>query len=124
MAEDEDEEPKDDDDKSEAEAASEEETEEEAQRRREEKGKGVADPDNVEYRLRARRSDGGTRDLVITAGTKDTVRQLTRKFTKSSDLAPPKRIQLYYLGRPLKEEQTLEDQGWTEGHILSAFVYD
>ena len=110
-------------DKSEAEAVSEEENEEELRRRREEKGKGVADPNNVEFQLRARRSDAGTRDLVITAGTKDTVRQLARKFNESSGLTPPKHVQLYYMGRLLKDEKSLEDQGWKEGHIISAFVH-
>jgi hypothetical protein len=110
-------------DKSEADVVSEEEDEEEIQRRREEKGKGVADPTNVEFQLRARRSDAGTRDLVITAGTKDTVRQLARKFNESGGLTPPKRVQLYYMGRLLKEEQSLLDQGWKEGHVISAFVH-
>lgn len=110
-------------DKIEAEAVSEEENEEELRRRREEKGKGVADPDNEEFQLRARRSDAGTRDLVITAGTKDTVRQLQRKFNESGGLTPPKRVQLYYMGRLLKEEESLLNQGWKEGHVLSAFVH-
>jgi hypothetical protein len=102
---------------------SEEEDEEERERRREEKGKGVADPDNEEIRLKARRSDGETRDLVITAGKKDTVRQLQRKFNQSGGLTPPKHVQLWYLGRLLNEEQSLLEQGWKEGHMLQAFVH-
>lgn len=101
-----------------------EEDEEELQRRREEKGKGVADPNNEEIRLKARRSDGGTRDLIITAGKKDTVRQLMRKFNQSGGLAPPKRIQLYYLGHLLDEEKSLVEQGWKEGNMIQAFVSD
>ena len=101
----------------------EEEDEEEVRRRREEKGKGVADPENTEIQLRARRSDAANRDLTITAGRKDTVRQLVRKFSESGGLTPPKRVQLYYLGRLLKEDQSLLDQGWKEGHMIQAFVH-
>lgn len=85
-----------------SEAVSDEEDVEEVQRRREEKGKGIADPENEEIQLKARRSDAGTHDLIITAGKKDTVRQLTRKFSQSGGLQPPKRIQLYYMGRICK----------------------
>lgn len=28
-----------------------------------------------------------------------------------------------YLGRALKEDQTLEEQGWKAGHVLSVFVF-
>jgi hypothetical protein len=107
-----------------SEAASEEEDEEELRRRREEKGKGIADPENEEVQIKARRSDGGTQDLVIIAGKKDTVRQLQRKFDEAAGLTPPMRIQLYYLGFLLREDQTLLDQRWKEGLMLQAFVTD
>ena len=81
----------------------------------------MADPDNIEIRLRARRSDTN-QDLIITAGTKDTVRQIQRRFNESGGLTPPKRVHLYYRGRALNEEQSLLDQDWMEGDVLSAFV--
>ena len=60
-------------DKSE-EGVSEEDHEEAILQRREEKGKA---PEVEQIQLRARRSDGGSRDLAITAGRQDSVKQVS-----------------------------------------------
>lgn len=99
---------------------SDEEDEEELQRRREEKGKGIADE---QFELTAKRSDTEGR-MTITAGKKETVRQVLRRFHQLSGLPSTKRIQLMYFGRELDSDKTLTEQDWQEGHVLSAFISD
>jgi len=105
-----------------SEGVSEEEEDEAAiLQRREEKGKGV---EVEQMQLKARRNDGVSHDLVISAGRQDTVKQILRKFSQSAGISPPKHLQLYYMGKRLDPELTLLDQGWVDGYMLSAFISD
>ena len=66
-----------------SEGVSEEEDEEVILQRREEKGKGI---EVEQMRLRARRNDGASHDLVISAGRQDTVKQVRFFGLKLSEL--------------------------------------
>ncbi|KAL8790606.1 MAG: hypothetical protein Q9195_006286 [Heterodermia aff. obscurata] len=77
--------------------------EEELERRREEKGKGVFKNGEL-IKVKARLSDRGGPDLVISIPGKG-------------------RVKIAYLGRLFKEGETLLAQGWREGHVVNALVF-
>jgi hypothetical protein len=66
--------------------ASEEMEDDEVLRKREEKGKRVVHPDD-EITIRARRSDGASKDVIISAGKKDTVRQVALRLREESGVS-------------------------------------
>ena len=39
-------------------------------------------------------------------------------------LPPSKRIRLAYMGRILKENGSLQAQGWQKGHVVNALVFN
>ena len=73
----------DDDDKG---AGCEEPDEEELLKRREEKGKGVLSADDLTT-VKARLSDGGGPDLVVSIGKNDSVRSLARRLLEESGVS-------------------------------------
>ncbi|KJZ73267.1 hypothetical protein HIM_07271 [Hirsutella minnesotensis 3608] len=91
------------------------------QRRREEKGKAVVDL-REQVVLRARLSEPG-HDIEISIGKSESVRSITRRITLESTLSPDKKIRLAYMGKMLRDNASLEAQGWQPGHILNAFVF-
>ncbi|PHH92066.1 hypothetical protein CDD83_9092 [Cordyceps sp. RAO-2017] len=92
-----------------------------SQRRREEKGKAVLDlRDQVV--LRARLSETG-RDIELAVAKSDTVRSVARHIALESSLPSSKKIKLAYMGKMLKENSSLESQGWQSGHVVNAFVF-
>ncbi|KAK8045553.1 hypothetical protein PG993_005577 [Apiospora rasikravindrae] len=95
--------------------------EEEALRRREEKGKAVADVRDL-IKIRARLSEN-SRDIVLAIGTNESVRSVIRKIKEEANLPPNKGVRLSYMGRILKETNSLLDQGFQKGHVVNAFVY-
>ncbi|RFU74313.1 hypothetical protein TARUN_7940 [Trichoderma arundinaceum] len=95
---------------------------EEAERRREEKGKGVLDEREM-ITLRARLSETG-RDIKVTVTKYDSVRSVIKKITESSSLPSDKKIRLAYMGKMLKENSSLEAQGWHVGHVINALVFN
>ncbi|RQM05744.1 hypothetical protein DH86_00004116, partial [Scytalidium sp. 3C] len=96
--------------------------EEELMKRREEKGKGVINPEDL-VKVKARLSEGNGTDIIVSVGRNDTVRLLCRKIFEESGLAAPKRIKIAYLGKILKENQSLVAQGWSEDHVVNALVF-
>ena len=74
------------------EGVSDDEDEDAVLQRREEKGKA---PEVEQIQLRARRSDGGSRDLVISAGRQDTVKQVSRSLTEISSFFTLSRAEEY-----------------------------
>jgi hypothetical protein len=42
----------------------------------------------------------------------------------SLQLSPSKRIRIVYMGKPLKENESLLSQGWKDDHIINALVFD
>ncbi|KAL7897487.1 hypothetical protein HDV63DRAFT_259823 [Trichoderma sp. SZMC 28014] len=95
---------------------------EEAERRREEKGKGVLDEREM-VTLRARLSETG-QDIIIPVTKTDSVRSVVKKITEISVAPTEKKIRLAYMGKILKENASLEAQGWQVGHVINALVFN
>ncbi|KUJ07948.1 uncharacterized protein LY89DRAFT_630357 [Mollisia scopiformis] len=114
--------PADDDDDKTGDEGSEIADEETIIRRREEKGKGVLnEADLVE--IRAKLSDRESQPLRIIISKQDSVRLVMQKLFDASDLQSPRYIKIAYMGKILKEGQTLQAQGWKEGHVVNALVF-
>ncbi|KAJ9486206.1 hypothetical protein VN97_g7126 [Penicillium thymicola] len=89
------------------------------ERRREEKGK-TNERDLI--RVRARLSDRGGPDILISIGKGQTVGFLARKVHHEAKLKNDSRIRIAYLGHLLNEREPLIDQGWKAGHVVNALV--
>ncbi|MCJ1394715.1 hypothetical protein MMC18_007595 [Xylographa bjoerkii] len=96
--------------------------EEELERRREEKGKGVLKSGDL-VKLRARLSDRGGPDVVIMLSKEQSVRVLIRKIQDEIGIPGKGKVRIAYLGKILKEGETLLAQGWREGHVVNALVF-
>lgn len=113
----------------------------EAERRRVEKGKAVIDIRD-QITLKARLSDT-SQDVVVFADKKDTVRRIARliaeeaqvrtdhididgrsRLTVCLKLPSNKKIRIAYMGKILQENSPLEAQGWKQGHVVNALVFD
>ncbi|KAL6863641.1 hypothetical protein J3F83DRAFT_716516 [Trichoderma novae-zelandiae] len=99
-----------------------EEDDEDSERRREEKGKGVLGELEM-VALCARLSETGV-DVKVSVAKKDNVRSVVRKIAESSSLPADKKIRLAYMGKMLKDSQSLESQGWHVGHVINALVFN
>ncbi|KAI9851649.1 MAG: hypothetical protein M1838_003118 [Thelocarpon superellum] len=85
------------------------EDETEAQRRREEKGKAVI-PATEMHAVTARLSDRGGPDVHVGLG-------------REQPITGRNKIRIAYMGRILKDGETLASQGWHEGHVVNALVF-
>ncbi|KAI5862640.1 hypothetical protein GGS23DRAFT_597433 [Durotheca rogersii] len=114
---------KDDEDMTDEEdTAGEELDEDEAIRRREEKGKAVADVRDM-VKVRARLSDN-LPDVIISVTPEESVRSVARKVIEESGLPSTKRVRIAYMGKILKENTSLQGQGWKNGHVVNALVFN
>ncbi|KAJ4385417.1 hypothetical protein N0V93_009845 [Gnomoniopsis smithogilvyi] len=95
--------------------------EEEARRRREEKGKNVVDR-RAQISVVIRLSDGA-KDLKLHVGKEEAVRSIVRTVREETGHPLTTRIRLVYFGKILRENNSLLEQGWTKGNVLSAFIY-
>lgn len=98
------------------------EDEDAAARRREEKGKAVLDMRDL-VPLRARLSEG-SQDVSLLIGRGETVRSVARRIAEESSLPGNKKIRLAYMGKIMKEGSALADQGWKQGHVVNALVFN
>ncbi|OJD13096.1 hypothetical protein ACJ73_09246 [Blastomyces percursus] len=89
------------------------------ERRREEKGK-VSERDLI--KISARLSDRGGPDLTVMIGKNQTVGTLARRIQTEAGIAGKHRVRIAYLGKILKEQESLLSQGWREGHVVNALV--
>ncbi|OAA65514.1 histone-lysine n-methyltransferase clr4 [Niveomyces insectorum RCEF 264] len=90
--------------------------------RREEKGKAAAvAADQVAVRARL---SATSRDVVIRVGREETVRSLAHRISEEAKLPHKTRIRIAYLGKILKDSASLNAQGWKEGHVVNALVFD
>ncbi|KAI1133984.1 hypothetical protein F5Y05DRAFT_400154 [Hypoxylon sp. FL0543] len=96
--------------------------EDEAMRRREEKGKGVADLRDM-VKVRARLSEN-LPDVIVSVAPEESVRSFARKIAEESGLPSTKRVRVAYMGKILKENSSLQGQGWKKGHVVNALVFD
>ncbi|KAK1755899.1 hypothetical protein QBC47DRAFT_402063 [Echria macrotheca] len=94
----------------------------EAERRREEKGKAVVDARDL-VTIRARLSDG-TKDINVSVGKGDTIRSIARRIEEEAGLSSTKKIRIAYMGKILKEGSPLVEQGWKQGHVVNALVFN
>ncbi|KAL2006129.1 hypothetical protein VTN00DRAFT_9783 [Thermoascus crustaceus] len=92
---------------------------EDLERRREEKGK-TSERDLI--RVKARLSDRGGPDITVSIGKRQSVGLLARKVQLEAGISGKQRVRIAYLGKILKENQTLLDQGWKSGHVVNALV--
>ncbi|KAJ5247215.1 hypothetical protein N7468_002198 [Penicillium chermesinum] len=88
------------------------------ERRREEKGK-TSERDLI--RVAARLSDRAA-DLSVLVNKSQSVGSLARKLQQEAKIASTQRVRIVYLGRMLKESDSLLEQGWQDGHVLNALV--
>ncbi|KAI1651636.1 uncharacterized protein F4817DRAFT_325077 [Daldinia loculata] len=96
--------------------------EDEALRRREEKGKGVANIKNM-VKVRARLSEN-LPDVVISVGVDESVRVFAKRVAEESGLPSTRRVRVAYMGKILKENSSLQSQGWKKGHVVNALVFN
>ena len=113
--------------------------EDEIERRREEKGKAVIKSEDM-LKVKARLSDRGGPDITVTVGKDQSVRVLIRRIQEEANVKtahcsvagasltriqiPGKgKIKIAYLGKIFKEGETLQAQGWREGHVINALVF-
>ncbi|KAL2125859.1 hypothetical protein VTI74DRAFT_2454 [Chaetomium olivicolor] len=94
----------------------------EAERRREEKGKAVVDIRD-QITIRARLSDG-SRDVSVVVDKSDSVRRIARLVAEEAKLSSSKKIRIAYMGRILQDGPSLLDQGWKQGHVVNALVFN
>lgn len=111
---------------------------EDIERRRDEKGK-TSERDLI--RVQARLSDRGGPDLVLSLGKGRSVGFLARKIQQEAGVSlrmtamlkfrcilillqipSHQRVRIAYLGRMLKEHESLLGQGWQQGHVINALI--
>ncbi|KAI0869482.1 hypothetical protein GGS24DRAFT_512048 [Hypoxylon argillaceum] len=96
--------------------------EDEALRRREEKGKAVVDIKKL-VKVRARLSDNYP-DVIIGIDADESVRSLSRKIAEESGLPSTRHVRVAYMGKILKENMSLQSQGWQKDHVVNALVFN
>ncbi|OBT41360.1 hypothetical protein VE00_08191 [Pseudogymnoascus sp. WSF 3629] len=90
----------------------------------EEDGKGkVVVTERETVKVTTRLSERGGIDVRVRIGRGDSVKTLARMVAEGSDLPPQKHVKIAYLGKILREDDTLIAQGWREGHMLNGLVF-
>ncbi|KAK4547424.1 hypothetical protein LTR36_001080 [Oleoguttula mirabilis] len=87
--------------------------------RRQDKGKGRAESPGEMLYVKIRFSDGSP-DVAISVDAKHPVAAALRQAEQQSG----KSIRLMYLGKSLREDKRLLEQGWQKGHVLNAMVHE
>ncbi|KAK4444929.1 hypothetical protein QBC34DRAFT_170631 [Podospora aff. communis PSN243] len=93
-----------------------------AERRREEKGKAVVDVRDL-ITVRARLSDG-SKDVNVLVGKQDSIRTIAMRIAEDAQLPSHKKIRIAYMGKILKEGSSLSEQGWKQGHVVNALMFN
>jgi hypothetical protein len=86
-----------------------------------EKGKGVVAV-TEQISIKARLSENG-KDYQLLVGKAETVRSVSKKIAEQAELPSTKKVRIAYMGKMLKENMSLEAQGWQSGHIINALVF-
>ncbi|KAI4089239.1 MAG: hypothetical protein LQ344_005534 [Seirophora lacunosa] len=87
-----------------------------------EKGKEVVSG-GKEVKVKARLSDRGGPDVVVMVGREERIAAVVRKIQREANLPGKGRIKIAYMGKLLKEGESLQAQGWKEGHVINALVF-
>lgn len=85
----------------------------------EEKGKGKM---GEIVKLKARLSDRGS-DVVVEVGMEERVSSVIARIAETAQIAATNRIRIAYLGKILRENDSLLAQGYGEGHVVNALVF-
>lgn len=93
------------------------------ERKREEKGKSVLKSGDI-IKVRARLSDRGGPDVVVPLGKEQAVRILVRRVQEEAQMTGNERVKIAYMGKILKDGETLQAQGWRDGHVVNALVFN
>ncbi|KAK4155000.1 hypothetical protein C8A00DRAFT_13929, partial [Chaetomidium leptoderma] len=93
-----------------------------AERRREEKGKAVVNIRD-QITIRARLSDG-SRDVNVAVDKGDSIRRIARLIAEEAKLHGDKKIRIAYMGKILQDGSPLMTQGWKQGHVVNALVFN
>ncbi|KAL9131231.1 MAG: hypothetical protein Q9217_000773 [Psora testacea] len=96
---------------------------EEIERRRKAKGKGPLGDEGDSIRVKARLSDRGGLDMVVHVGRDETVKRVVRRIQEEANITGNGKIKIAYMGKILKENESLQAQGWLEGHVVNALVF-
>ncbi|QDS74425.1 hypothetical protein FKW77_006047 [Venturia effusa] len=93
------------------------------------KGKGraveVEKELELESDLKVRvRMSNTAKDLVVRIRANARVHALLRRVRQVGEITPDTKIKIGYLGRILHEHESLEAQGWHEGHTLNVYVFE
>lgn len=94
-------------------------------RRREEKGKAVANAAAAANLVNVRaRLSATSRDVIVHLAREEPVRSLAHRISEQAKLPHGTRIRIAYLGKILKDNTSLQAQGWKEGHVVNALVFE
>lgn len=84
------------------------------------KGKNVVEESAM--KIRCRLSDRGGPDIIVLLGPTQPVSVLVRRLRTEATIPSSSRVRIAYFGRILDESQTLDDQGWQQGHVVQGLV--
>lgn len=73
-------------------------------------------------KVRCRLSDRGGPDVLITMGKAQHVATLVQRVRADGKVSPALKVRLVYFGKILSEKDTLDAQGWKEGHVINAMI--
>ena len=85
-----------------------------------EKGKGKAEDVGELVSVKVRLSDRST-DVTLPIGMRQTAAAIRSGVQEKIGM---RKMRLLYLGRVWSETKTLEELGYKEGHVVSAFIFD
>ena len=110
----------------------------EAGKRRDEKGKGKSVKKGEGVKVKARLSDRA-QDVVVWVGKDESVRSVVNRIREEAmvisghldgsyaamltKMQIDVRMRIAYMGRVLRENESLAAQGWKEGHVVNALVF-
>lgn len=84
------------------------------------KGKDVVEENAL--KIRCRLSDRGGPDIIVLLAPTQPVSVLLRRVRTEATIASSSKLRIAYFGRILDESQTLEEQGWQQGHVVQGLV--
>lgn len=84
------------------------------------KGKEAIEKDAV--KIKCRLSDRGGPDATVLMGQSQPVSTLVRRLKNEVTVSSSAEVKIAYLGHILDEKQSLEEQGWQQGHVIQALV--
>lgn len=88
----------------------------------EEKGKGKMMLETEGWKIKARLSDRGS-DVVVSVPKQQSVRLVAKRIADQAELEAGRKVRLAYMGKILKDGESLEAQGWHQGHVVNALVF-